>query len=168
MKTYSYTKFHDDCIAFIQLIEKLLIINKIDIDLNRIDHLCFRVETFEQYEEYKNLFLDWGVMLIESTISLRKISTFRLYKKIQYKNVNLDIIELPQPKKNNCYSLGLEHAEFVIEDSFNNFMNKYPELDFDLRSINKKSNPELCLSLNDGVNIKFHHLSLENLIKLDK
>jgi len=39
---------------------------------------------------------------------------------------------------------------------------------FDFSAANKKTNPEIRLKLGDGINVKFHHQSLEDVILMEK
>ena len=78
----------------------------------------------------------------------------------------ISIIEVPEPKNGSYYENGFEHAEFVIEDSFEQFAQKNSQINFDWSNANKKINPELRVKLNDNISLKFHHQSLENLIGL--
>ena len=155
-----FLKFMDN------LTEQLNEVN-LGVDSYQLDHVCFRVENLDQYNEYKSLFSTFGKLIIESEINGRAISTFKLSKPLKYKNLKIEIIELPQPKKNNDYNLGFEHAEFVIIESFESFAKKYPHLNFDWSATNKTINPDLRFSLKENLSVKFHHQSLEDVIKFE-
>jgi len=101
------------------------IFNKSLIDVNKfeMDHLCWRVESISEYEQFKDDFSLIGDLLIESKISNRMISTFCLYEPIQFQNHKIDIIELPQPKEGSFYSNGFEHLELVMAESFDDLIN---------------------------------------------
>ena len=141
----------------------------LEIDLFKfpIDHLCYRVENIFDYYYKKEIFAKLGVLLIESEIDGRLISTYKLKRPIEFKKQKIYLIELPAPKFNNAYKEGFEHAEAVISDSFKKFMASYPRLKFDLSAADKKVNPEIRLKLAPGINIKFHHQSLEDVILIE-
>jgi predicted metalloenzyme YecM len=140
----------------------------LNIEMEYIDHLCYRVKTDSEYTLYKKEFSESGKLLIESVVGGRLISSFKLNSPIKFKDYKIDVIELPAPKVAKAYTTGFEHAEFVIMKSFEEVINTHPSICFDTSGINKKHNPELRLKLNSGKSIKFHHDSLENIILLEK
>lgn len=141
--------------------------DKAGLELNSysMDHVCWRVESEEQYQKYKELFRQVGDLLTESKIGGRNISTFKLFKPLSKNAVAVDVVELPQPKKNNRYALGFEHAEHVIDESFEEFAAKHPKARFDWSGADKRVNPELRLRFNQNMSLKFHHQSLELVIE---
>lgn len=157
-----------EAISFIKEIDAELADLNIDLESSFIDHLCFRVETVEDYLTYKQKFSCVGKLLIESVIGGRNIANFKLFKPIQCNGKVISVIELPAPKANSSYKTGFEHAEFVISKSFQEIQNSYKNINFDTRGLEKKHNPELKLKLKNNISIKFHHKSLENLIEAEK
>jgi DNA-binding Xre family transcriptional regulator/predicted metalloenzyme YecM len=137
----------------------------LDLRTNELDHLCYRVESLERYREMKHSLLGEGHRLLsENTINNRPIAAFELANPIPYKGRNIYCLELPAPKTSSPYPEGFEHAEFVIDESFRAFQQKYPSIVFDTRGVEKAHNPELRLSFGT-LNVKFHHKSLMELIK---
>jgi HAD superfamily hydrolase (TIGR01549 family) len=132
----------------------------------KADHLCFRVETLDQYAFYKTAIENEGTLLTEAFVNRRPIATYLLKEPFKVQNQTVNLIELPSPKPGTNYKLGFEHAEFVIQESFTTFEAQYPALKFS-RSGNKNLNPELCLKLPSG-QIKFHHLSLDRVIEIEE
>jgi phosphoglycolate phosphatase-like HAD superfamily hydrolase/predicted metalloenzyme YecM len=130
------------------------------------DHLCFRVETLEQYAFYREALANEGELLTEALVNGRPIATYLLKEPFKVRDQVVNLIELPAPKPGADYKLGFEHAEFVIQESFTTFAAGYPHLQFS-RSGNKNLNPELCLKMPSG-QIKFHHLSLDRVIEIEK
>lgn len=130
------------------------------------DHLCFRVETLEQYAFYKEAFSHEGELLTEALVNGRPIATYHLKEPFKVRNQVVNFIELPAPKPGTNYTFGFEHAEFVIQESFTAFAEQYPSLNF-TRSGHKNLNPELCLKLPSG-QIKFHHIPLDRVIEIEK
>jgi len=139
----------------------------IDVSTFFLDHICYRVETAEEYERYKNMLADYGTLLSETMVSGRLISTYKLHEPIVYKDRRIPLLELPSPKPGKHYSKGLEHAEFVIDTSFENFMAMYPEVQFETKDLKKEINPDIRISF-DGYSVKFHQQSLEEVIKFEQ
>jgi predicted adenylyl cyclase CyaB len=128
------------------------------------DHVCFRVETEQQYDEFTQKFSIIGNALISSEVGGRQITSFKLHEPLVFQNKKIWIVELPAPKVHSPYQLGFEHIEFLISESFPDFIKRFNSIDFDLSGVTKKHNPELRVKLPGNLSLKFHHHSLEELI----
>lgn len=135
---------------------------------NFIDHVCFRVQTEEEYKFYKNEFFKIGELLSEASISGRPICTYKLFQPIKVGNKSIPCIEIPAPKASKVYATGLEHLEIVIDESFESLSSKFPNQKWDWAGARKEKNPELAILLSDSLSAKFHHQSLEEVIRLEK
>jgi predicted metalloenzyme YecM/FMN phosphatase YigB (HAD superfamily) len=131
-----------------------------------IDHLCFRVASDQEYQFYKQKFSDHGILLIETPVGGRPISTFRLLHPIVVGAHSIDLLELPAPKLTSPYSLGFEHAEIVIRTSFEKLQSSFPRLSFKVAG-GRNLNAELCLKTKKG-GIKFHYLPLDRVIEIEQ
>lgn len=154
--------------VFLDKLFAQLALNQIKIDKHwSIDHLCYRVSTEEAYKKFKNEFSSLGNLLIESEVNGRLISTFKLHKAIQYHGWLIDLVELPAPKKGKQTIEGFEHAEVVIDIPFEEIKRRYSHCQFDESGLKKNLNKELEIKLKD-LAIKFHHMSLEQVIEVEK
>lgn len=149
--------------SFFQGIFQVLEELSIDVSKYQLDHLCYRVETAERYYELKELFLTEWQLLTENEINGRPICSFKLKNPIIYEGREVSVLELPYPKDGSPYQEWLEHVEFVIDKSFEDFMNRYPHISFDTKAIKKEINPDIGIQ-HKGVRIKFHHNSLEYVV----
>lgn len=131
------------------------------------DHLCYRVETQERYEELKKELLNFGELAAETMVSGRMISIIDLKKPIIWESFEIKCIELPAPKQGSFYSEGFEHAEFVITE-LDDFIEKHKELPFNTKAMGREINPELGLKINDKYQVKFHPLHILEVIKKEK
>jgi D-alanyl-D-alanine dipeptidase len=132
-----------------------------------LDHLCYRVQTLSEYHEMKEKLSAYGKLLTEEEINGRPIASFKLTEPLTYLDRKIPLIELPAPKANSFHSKGLEHAEFVIMESFEDFQKKYPQIHFKTKGLNKDFNPELEIEFEDCA-VKFHHLPLESVIAVEQ
>lgn len=132
-----------------------------------IDHLCYRTASDEQYNKLKNSFAQFSELLIESEVNGRLISTFKLFQPVTFYEWEIDLIEVPAPKLGKKTIDGFEHFEIVCDLTFGEIKNKYSGSKFEESGLNKDFNQELELIF-DGFAIKFHHLSLESLINIEK
>ena len=158
-------------------IEKLLVSLenvKVDVSHFEMDHICYRVETEEQYFALANQLKTVSKLLVEDSINGRLISTFKLESPVKWATRSIFLIELPMPKHGSSYKLGFEHAEFVVGAyvDLKEFVLKYPAIAWDISALAKKINAdvriELDASYENRMSAKFHHLSLEKVIELER
>ncbi len=133
-----------------------------------LDHICYRVASLAAYEARKAELVRHGVLLHEALIGGRKIAAVKLRDPIPYMERRIPLVELPAPKAGSPYPEGWEHAELVIPQSFAAFMALHPNLAWDTAATAKAHNPELRLALPGGLSAKFHHASLEDVIRAER
>jgi uncharacterized protein len=131
------------------------------------DHICYRVDTSENYLKKKIEFADQGTLLIESEVAGRPISTFKLNKPLVFLGRKIDLLELPAPKQGQSIKQGFEHFEVVCDQSFEKLVQQFPQAQFNTKGANKDFNAELQIQIDD-LAIKFHHQSLESVVNLEK
>lgn len=155
----------------------------------QLDHICYRVETKDEYQElYHQLVKEGADLLVEDSINGRLISTFKLQNPIIVDDREIYLLELPMPKNGSPYHSGWEHAEFVVGILYSivscqllgpdvdliEFSKRYPNLslEWDLSGSSKASNPDVRIELISTfvgkMSAKFHHLSLDRVIELEK
>lgn len=94
------------------------------------------------------------------------IATYKLFNPIHYAGRVIDVIELPSPKKGSYYPTGWEHVEFVVKDLLlENMMKKYRTLSWKTSGLNDYRNPTVAIALDDGLSVKFHTKTLQNVIE---
>jgi predicted metalloenzyme YecM len=73
---------------------------------------------------------------------------------------------LLQPKKGSFYPTGLEHCEFVIPETLDAFIKRYPDVEWDLSAMNKSRNADVRVEFEGGkISVKFHCQPLEKIIE---
>lgn len=154
---WDYTIFLDKIFIFLRE-------SAIDVSELHLDHICYRVSSLERYDELKMKLWEFWVLLSENLISGRNISTFKLSSPLIYKEREIYVLELPQPKQGSHYDEWFEHVEFVIDSSFDEFMEKYSHVKFITKDILKENNPDIKIK-NQEYSVKFHLNSLEDVIK---
>lgn len=168
MIKYSKDKFYIDAYHF--LIHLFDEIEKNNIELKKhwnIDHLCYRTKTTEEYQSFKKYFSEFGQLLIESDLNGRMISTFKLQDAVQFKDWVIDVVELPAPKVGKETETGFEHIEVVCDIEFEEIKEKYKSCNYDEGGLQKEFNKELEIKLSNCA-LKFHHISLESVINLER
>ncbi|NCN26868.1 VOC family protein [bacterium] len=164
MEIDSYLK---DAPDFIESVCKEALGLGLDVYTLEIDHFCLRVSSDEEYKIYTQQLSTRGTLLSEALINGRPISTFKLHKAIKTLDKEIFCIEVPFPKENSPYPLGLEHIECVTPTPLAEFISQFPNLNFDTRAMNKNLNPEVALKLPSGNSVKFHNQSLEKVIEIE-
>jgi predicted metalloenzyme YecM len=154
--------------AFIGGIGKGLVAAGIDrSELAMMDHICYRVETLEHYNQLLNVLSDAAILLGEAMISGRKIATFELREYIEVDGWIVPYLELPQPKEGSPYPEGLEHAELVVMGGLDRFAERHSDLTFDTKGMVKDVNPELGLKT-DLLSVKFHEQPLGAVVRIEQ
>ena len=141
----------------------------VDVSKFEMDHVCYRVATMERYHELCHAWSRYtkNHEFHESLVNGRPIAVFVLASPPTICGRVIPVVELPAPKDGVVYEDGWEHAEFVLDEPFQHFMSRYEELPFDRKSLGKELNPELGLKLGLGLQVKFHHQSLAEIIKIE-
>ena len=140
----------------------------LSVDKYELDHICYRVDNNVLYEEKKKELSSVADMLHETLIGGRMIATYRLHHPLQYENRQIYLIELPSVKPASPYPTGLEHCEFVIDVSFDEFISSNSHISFDTSAANKHINPDISIALGKAGCVKFHHNNLADVIKMEK
>lgn len=136
-------------------------------ELSMMDHVCYRVETIERYQEMLAKFSQIGTLLGENKVSGRMIATFELDDYLQAAGWSVPYLEVPAPKEGSPYPEGLEHAELVVVGSLERFLKRHAELPFSSKGMNKIINPEAGLKT-EGISVKFHQQQLGAVVRIER
>lgn len=128
-------------------------------EFKELDHIAYRVETLERYEELKNKLTEFASAESEVEISGRPISIFKLKEPLVYEKYKIPCLELPAPKIGRKFKEGLEHAEFVINSTLPEFLEEHKNVKFNVSEYQKEINPALIVEFGDCA-VKFHEQSL--------
>lgn len=138
--------------------------DKIDVSKYELDHVCYRVETLDRYEELKKQLLNSGELLSENEINGRAIANFKLNEPIIFADRKIFGIELPAPKLGVFFKEGYEHVEFAVGINLDDFLKIYPQINWDTTGIAKNVNPDIFVRY-DNFTVKFHQHSIEYVVK---
>jgi len=128
-------------------------------EFKELDHIVYRTETIERYEEVKSDLLGFSKTHSDKIFNGRRILICRLKSPLVYGEFSIAGFELLAPKENNQFKEGLEHAEFVTKISLPEFKEKHNNIDFNLDAYDRDDNPELIIEFGDCA-AKFHEQSL--------
>ena len=150
-------------------------ISKEFLSTKEIDHICYRCGSNEEYIDVKSRMVSEhvGSLLVEGIIGGRPISTVLLSKPYIYENWSIPCIEITSPKAGKVHQTGLEHIEVVIGNNADGFLDskekllkfteQYPQIEFDLKAIDKEVNADVSFTLEGIGSIKFHVRSLRDV-----
>jgi len=157
-----------DYATFIDTIAKKLKQNGFDLnDFSQMDHICYRTVSLDNYAHKKEELSGIADLLGEKLVNNRLIAVFRLREPIIQNGWRVDCIELPAPKEGSPFEEGLEHAEMVIYDNKEKFLEKYKDKNFDMKSADRGINPEIGFYF-DQYAVKFHLLSLATVLFIEE
>ena len=95
------------------------------------------------------------------------IATYKLREPLFFLERKIELVELPSPKLGKVVESGFEHIEVVAPVSFEDLEKRYARFTLDRKGLGKEFNAELEIVLGKR-NVKFHQLSLESVILLEK
>ncbi len=136
-------------------------------EIAMMDHICYRVETIERYDQMKARLAKSAFLLGESMVSGRLIATFECEEPLKVDGWTIPYIELPQPKSGSDYPEGLEHVELVPFRTLRSFQKRHAGLPFNEAGMSKTINPELGLK-HEGISVKFHEQPLGAVVNIER
>jgi predicted metalloenzyme YecM len=154
--------------AFDQFIGKIL--EKLDalgVDVSKLemDHIGYQASSNEDYDRLKPEFNTLGKQVSEIIVGGRRVGIYLLSAPIKCKQYIIPAIELVAPKDGQVCSSALNHAEFVIPVGFDSFIQKYPNLPWDVSKTNQPMFPMIILKLDDDIQVKFHLKPVLEIVK---
>jgi predicted metalloenzyme YecM len=152
---------------FLDRLFKLLGKYKLDLSKYNMDHVAYQASSSKDYQELLDKLLKFGHLIHDPIIEGRKVAMIKLSIPITYRNNTISALEIIEPKKDQKCLSGWEHAEFVINESYESIIKKYPDLKWDTTSISRPLWPHLKLRLDEAVQIKFHQMDIVSTIEKD-
>jgi predicted metalloenzyme YecM len=136
-------------------------------ELSMMDHLCYRVETRDRYQDMLKRCTQVATLVGESDVNGRMIATFEFKDYLHVSGWTVPYLELPEPKNSSPYPEGLEHVELVVVGNLEKFLERHQELPFSYKGIGKSINPEAGLKA-EGISVKFHEQQLGAVVRIEK
>jgi len=137
------------------------------VDLN-MDHIGYQASSNKDYDNLRIEFDKIGELVSEKIVGGRRVGIYKLKEPLRYKQYVNEAIELVAPKESKVCPSALEHVEFVLKESFDSFMKKYPNLPWDTSKVNQPMFPMINLKLSDTTQVKFHYKPVLEIVRLDK
>lgn len=140
-------------------IEKILQkLNELSIDVSdlNMDHIGYQASSNEDYNRLRAEFNGLGVRISEEIVGGRRLGIYKLNNPLHFQQYTNTAIELVAPKEGQICPSALEHVEFVLKESFESFLKRYPNVSWDTSAVNQPDFPMIKLKLNTYVQVKFH------------
>ena len=147
-----------------QLITKIKA-NGIDLSNYELDHLGYKASSNEDYDDLKKEMSDLGEEVSEELVNGRRVGIYKLKEPLVYDKYIIPAMELIAPKEGEVCPSSLEHVEFVVDTSLEEFAGRYPTLDWNMTKINQTLFPMITLDLGSNTQVKFHHKPVLEIIK---
>lgn len=147
--------------SFINSILPLL--NQMNISLKglQMDHIAYQTSSSHEYEKLKELIPEIGKLTREGIVNNRKVAIIKLSKGLQLAGFVIPAFELIEPKPGQHCKSSFDHVEFVLNESFQEFLKKHPLPDWDTSAMNRSEFPKITYGFPEGSSVKFH---LQNIL----
>ena len=131
----------------------------------KADHISLRTSSDEVYRTKKKQLLEFGYYLSEDVmVNGRPITVVKLHKPLIGSGLEIDVLEISAPKQGKSYPDSLDHMEFVTDKNLEDLQKEYPDVDFELKGLQRQRNQDIEINFDDGTSVKFHNQTLENVV----
>ncbi len=127
----------------------------INIDKFKLDHIGYQASSATDYQKKRDDFFKYGNLISESIVGNRRVAVIKLTKPLIYKDDNLNVIEVIEPKPKQEVKSSWDHIELTSDYELEELMEKYPNIEWKTSALNRDIFPMLILKLESGYTIKF-------------
>jgi len=142
--------------SFIKEILQKLNEQGIDVSSLDMDHIGYQASSNEDYDRLRTEFDSLGERVSEEIVGGRRVGIYKLNEPLHYQQYINTAIELVAPKDGQVCPSALEHVEFVLSETFESFMKRYPSISWDTTAISQLGFPMIKLKLSENTQVKFH------------
>lgn len=145
-------------------------ISKTELDITglKMDHVAYQASNLESYESKKQEILPYIDYEHEAQVGGRRVGVYKLKEPLEYKGYQIEALEIIEPKEGQECEEGWEHGEFVLEESYEEYMAKHPNLAWITTSTDRPIYSHLKLALADKMQVKFHLMTILETIALEE
>lgn len=127
----------------------------IDLSDAKLDHVAYQSSSSDEYDHLKPEFEKMADLVREPIVGGRRVGVFKFHKPQVYRGQSIVAIELIEPKEGQVCESGLEHAEYLLPVSLEDFIKKYPDVNWNTDNVNREQFPMLILRVADNMQVKF-------------
>lgn len=129
---------------------------KIDVSNLELDHYAYQASSAEDYNQMKANPINNAVFFHEGIVDNRRVGMFKFPKQIEILDYKISGYEIIEPKEGQVTENRFDHVEFVTDRSLHDFVAAYPEIDWDLKAIDRDEFAKVALRFENGTSVKFH------------
>lgn len=142
-------------ISFLDKLTEKIAELKIDLAGAKLDHIAYQAATFEEYDKLKTELVQIATLIREPIVNGRRVAVFKYNEPQIYKDQQFEAMELIEPRKEENRPSAFEHAEYLLPISLEDFITKYPNINWNTENLNRKEFPMLKIKLADDIQVKF-------------
>lgn len=132
-------------------------LERLGLDLSdvKLDHIAYQAASNSEYDKLKPEFEKFASLVKEPLVRGRRVGVFKYKTPQKYKGQTFEAIELIEPTDGQTPKSGLEHAEFLLPVTLEEYIQKYPTINWNTDALNREEFPMLILRLSDDMQVKF-------------
>jgi|GEM_PF-1126735 len=158
----------EECKQFIDIFLTKVAAAGFDVAGLQPDHIAYYTATKEEYDDLKPEFEKLGKFEHEAIIRDRRVGVLKLTTPIIVNDYKIEALELIEPTVGEVAKSRWEHGEFVTQEPYESILQKHSELTWETGSMARPIYSHITAVLEDGIKVKFHHLSILENIELEK
>jgi predicted metalloenzyme YecM len=128
-------------------------INVLDLEL---DHFGYQTAFKEDYDTKTKEVNTIAVMKSENIVGGRRVGIYKLNTPYIYENYTVLGFELVEPREGQVCNSQLDHLEFVLKSSFDDYIAKNTTVNWDTTAMTRPEFAKLTVKFEDGTSVKFH------------
>lgn len=141
---------------FKQFADTLISNSNIDLSNLELDHFGYQTSSKEDYERLKVECMQLGNLESENIVGGRRVGIFRFNKPFEYSKYVISGFELVEPKEGQICNSELDHIEFVLNCTFDEYIKDNPHIEWDLIAKDRLEFAKISIKFENGKTIKFH------------
>lgn len=144
----NYKEFVDEVLAKMEALG-------IDTSELEVDHLGYQASSMEDYETKKQELSEIAEIRHDVQVGEVRVAILEFKESIPYKSQTISAVEIVSPKEGKTPESSWEHIEIVPPVSLEDFMKKYPDIDWGTSALDRDIFPMLTLQLDETTRVKF-------------
>ena len=133
------------------------------------DHICFKCDSKEMFEEIRELLEKEAKFVYQANISGRRIAMIKLGEGFKTTLGEISVLELSDQKPDNSQIAGFDHIEIYPKElSFEDFVQKIENAGVEMKKIERPHHTTYDIPLGESYNIKLTVEPIFEKIKRDE
>lgn len=129
---------------------------KLDVTSLELDHFGYQTSSKEDYDTKTLEVSEIAERKSENIVGGRRVGIYRLNQPYKYNGFVISGFELVEPREGQVTDSSLDHLEFVLPVSFDDYVASNPQVDWDTTAMSRPEFAKLTVKFEDGTSVKFH------------